>query len=712
MIDGMNIDLDVSVYDGDTSQEHRRLIRSNARLLITNPDMLHMSILPFHRQFERFLSNLRYIVIDETHAYKGAFGCHTALILRRLQRICSHVYGSNPSFIFCTATSANPCEHAMELGNLQALELVQNDGSPCGPKYFILWNPPLYSRQEAFNNKKHKNPVQFDIESRRSSPILELSYLLAEMVQHGLRCIAFCKTRKLSELVLCYTREVLQGTAKDLVSSICVYRAGYSPQERRRIEADIFEGRIRGVAATNALELGIDIGHIDATLHLGFPGSVASLWQQAGRSGRRARPSLAVYVAFNGPLDQYFMKFPQKLFGRPIEHCQVDAQNHKVLEQHIACAALELPLCLEYDEKYFGPGLNCAIIALKKTGYLGDAYGVSSPKLWNYIRPDERPSHAVSIRAVETNKYKVVVKLSSEVLEEIEESKAFFQVYEGAVYMHQGNTYLVNDLDLSVRVAFCQKADLKYYTKTRDYTDIHVVGGELAYQPVKASAYVKTTAQMNACRVTTKWFGFYRIWKASNRIFDKVELTLPAFSYESQAVWICVPQSVKTVLEAEKLPFRPGLHAASHALLNVVPLYIMCNGFDLATECVNPHEKRAFAERILLYDRHPGGIGITAQVQLLFRELLTAALELISSCSCLSSSGCPNCIQALSCGEYNEVLNKDAAVLILKSVIEAETLYFEGRVAEKILLETSVQISSVFHNTCTTDSDTLHPTAI
>ncbi|KAG6530731.1 hypothetical protein ZIOFF_004489 [Zingiber officinale] len=760
MIDGLNIGLNVGIYDGDTSQENRKLIRDDARLLITNPDMLHMSILPFHGQFKRILSNLRYVVIDETHTYKGAFGCHTAFILRRLQRICSHVYGSDPSFIFCTATSANPREHAMcfftnyirkfyvlyqELGNLQTLELVQNDGSPRSPKYFILWNPPLYLEQKAFRGMKNNNPMMPDRKSRRSSPILEVSYLLAEMVQHGLRCIAFCKTRKLCELTLCYTREILNSTANDLVKSICVYRAGYSPQERRRIEADISEGRILGVAATNALEVGIDIGHIDATIHLGFPGTVASLWQQAGRSGRRSRPSLAVYVAFEGPLDQYFMKFPNKLFGRPMELCQVDAHNQKVLEQHIACAAFELPLCLQYDEKYFGSGLNSAIISLRNKGYLcNDAYDVSSPNSWNYIGPDGMPSRAVTIRAVETIKYKVVECLSNEVLEEIEESKAFFQfcrdywlffcvnkvrkdpscidhpnflvlncwifvviwtsgldikfigfynglyvlivlkeeiskeIYDGAVYMHQGDTYLVNYLDLSTKVAFCQRADLKYYTKTRDYTDVHVAGGELAYLPVKASCYVKTTAQTRPCTITTKWFGFYRIWRSNNQIFDKDELSLPEFSFESEAVWICVSQSIKSSLEKQQLPFQPGLHAASHALLNVVPSYIMCNATDLATECVNPHEKRAFAERLLLYDRHPGGIGITKKISL-FRELLTAALELVSTCNCLSSSGCPNCIQALSCSEYNEVLHKDAAILILKSVIQAEMSYFEGR---------------------------------
>ncbi|XP_072971707.1 uncharacterized protein [Typha angustifolia] len=680
----LKIDLNISIYDGDTSKEDRIGIRDNARLLITNPDMLHMSILPHHRQFKRILSNLRYIVTDEAHAYKGAFGCHTALVFRRLRRICSNVYGSDPSFIFCTATSANPREHAMELANLKNLELIQNDGSPCGPKYFLLWNPPLIlkNRSKTLSSKENVETDKSALRTQRSSPIMEIAYLFAEMVQHGLRCIAFCKTRKLCELVLCYTHEILQATAQNLVHTVCVYRAGYISQERRRIEADLFDGKLRGVAATSALELGIDVGHVDVTLHLGFPGSVASLWQQAGRSGRRARPSLAIYVAFEGPLDQYFMKFPQKLFGRAIEHCQVDSNNQKVLEQHVACAAYELPLCLQYDEKYFGPCLNLALMVLKNKGHLcNNPTGSCSTKTWNYIGPEGKPSYSVSLRAIENEKYRVVDRFSNETLEEIEESKAFFQVYEGAVYIHQGVTYLVDDLDLSSKIAFCQKADLKYYTKTRDYTDIHVVGGDLAYPSAKESEcdHIRTTAEVNSCKVTTKWFGFYRIWRASNKIFDRVELALPTYSYDSQAAWTRVPQSVKTAVEMQGLQFRAGLHAASHALLNVVPLYMMCNASDMGTECANPHETRAIPERILLYDRHPGGIGIASQVQRLFGELLAAALEQITTCNCLGATGCPNCVQTLSCGEYNEVLDKGAALLILKGVIESERSYFEGR---------------------------------
>ncbi|THG06423.1 hypothetical protein TEA_000713 [Camellia sinensis var. sinensis] len=742
--------LDIGIYDGDTSQTDRIWLRDNARLLITNPDMLNMSILPFHGQFRRILSNLRFVVIDEAHTYKGAFGCHTALILRRLRRLCFHVYGSDPSFHFCTATSANPREHAMELANLPTMELIQNDGSPSGQKLFVLWNPPLcpktdrrriesefFSRnlcgfaatnaselgidvghidatlhlcfpggiaslweqagrsrrrekpslavyvafegpldqyivkfpQKLFRSSiecchvleqhlvcaavehslsflhdeiyfgpgiknaimalkskgyliadpskdspnriwsyighekmpshnvsiraietekykvivKQKNEVLEEIEESkaffqdimrntsalsRTNPILEVSCLFAEIAQHRLRCIVFCKTRKLCELVLCYMREILQETAPHLV------------QDRRKIESEFFSGNLCGVAATNALELGIDVGHIDVTLHLGFPGSITSLWQQAGRSGRREKPSLAVYVAFEGPLDQYFLKFPQKLFRSSIECCHVDPKNQQVHEQHLVCAAVEHSLSFLHNETYFGPRIKNAVMALKTKGYLiADPSRDSPNRIWSYIGHEKMPSHNVSIRAIETEKYKVIVKQKNEVLEEIEESKAFFQVYDSAVYMHQGKTYLVKELDISSKIALCQLADLKYYTKTYDYTDVHVIGGKIA-------------------------------------------------------VWIRVPQSIKAAVEIKNLSFRAGLHAADHALLNVIPLYIICNSSDLASECVNPHDSRHVPERILLYDQHPGGTGISAQVQPIFTELLTAALELLTSCRC------------------------------------------------------------------------------
>ncbi|XP_014494554.1 uncharacterized protein LOC106756587 isoform X7 [Vigna radiata var. radiata] len=675
MTKGFDNDFNIGIYDGDTSQSERMWLRDNSRLLITNPDMLHISILPHHQQFSRILSNLRFVVIDETHTYKGAFGSHTALILRRLERLCSYVYGSVPSFVFSTATSANPREHSMELANLSTLELFQNDGSPSTRKLFVLWNPAV--RPKSFIKKAQfaMGTDELADESAnfvRSSPIVDASRIFAEMVQHGLRCIAFCRSRKLCELVLSYTREILHETAPHLVDSICAYRGGYIAEERRKIESSFFGGEICGVAATNALELGIDVGEIDATLHLGFPGSIASLWQQAGRGGRRDKPSLAVYVAFGGPLDQYFMRHPNKLFGRPIECCHVDSQNKKILEQHLVCAAHEHPLSVNYDEHYFGPCLESVIISLKAAGYLSSILSSDSSRIWNYIGPEKLPSHAVNIRAIETVRYSVIDQKKYQVLEEIEESKAFFQVYEGAVYMCQGKTYLVEKLDLSNKTAFCKEADLKYYTKTRDYTDIHVIGGNVAYPlKVETNKFPKSNARADICKVTTTWFGFYRIWRGSNQIFDAVDLALPHYSYESQAVWVPVPLSIKEAVVKQAYDFRGGLHAASHAILHVVPLHITCNLSDLAPECPNPHDARFYPERILIYDQHPGGCGISVRVQPYFTKFLEAALELLTCCCCSAEVGCPNCVQSFVCHEYNEVLHKDAAIMIIKGILDA-----------------------------------------
>ncbi|KAH9329444.1 hypothetical protein KI387_001552, partial [Taxus chinensis] len=346
------------------------------------------------------------------------------------------VYGSNPTFIISSATIANPREHAMELANLREVEVVAEDGSPCGSKIFLLWNPPLIENRRVLASQKGKaqkaikmqHPESLNKNAQRASPIMEASFIFAEMVQHGLRCIAFCKTRKLSELVLNYTCEILKETAPHLVNSICVYRAGYTAQDRRKIESDLFGGNLRGVAATNALELGIDVGNLDATLHLGFPGSVTSLWQQAGRAGRREKASLSIYVAFEGPLDQHFMKYPDKLFSRPIEHCQVDASNIQVVKQHLACAALEYPIHVKHDEEYFGSVLHDATFDLIKKGYLSrHPNGVPNDESWHYIGQEKHPSHAVSIRAIDPEKYTIINQSTNEVIEEIEESKAFFE---------------------------------------------------------------------------------------------------------------------------------------------------------------------------------------------------------------------------------------------------------------------------------------------
>eukprot|EP00897_Mesotaenium_endlicherianum_P010153 jgi/Mesen1/9166/ME000591S08489 len=546
-------------------------------------------------------------------------------------------------------------------------------------------------------------PVAPHVQTKRSSPIVETALLLAEMVRHRLRCLAFCSSRKLCELVLNYTREILKETAPELVGTVMAYRAGYSAkaskhahhplassrpspsshalaQDRREIERCLFSGELRGVTATNALELGVDVGSLDATLHLGFPGSVASLWQQAGRAGRREKASLCVYVAWGGPLDQYFMKAPHRLFSRPIEHAQVDAQNLQVLGLHVACAAFESPVQAQQDEFYFGSGLGPAIDELRTSGELGrHPTNGSIDDGWQYIGPEKSPAQRFGLRNIEAEKYTLVDERTQQVIEEVEESKAFYVMYEGAVYMQQGRTYLVKTLDLDQKVGTCIQADLKYYTMPVDMKTIRVLGGSLAYVgKVSAEGYPSTTAQCSPCSVTTHWLGFRRIWRGSNEALDVTDLFLPDVTIPTQAAWIRVPHGIRQEVQDKALHFRAGLHAACHAIINILPLYIMCSSADIATECVNPQDTRYSPERLLLFDSQRGGSGICAQARPMFSELMRAALELISACDCVEPAGCPNCTQCMKCNEYNEVLDKQAAVIILQGVMAAEDAYRNG----------------------------------
>ncbi|KAL3131865.1 hypothetical protein ABBQ38_007575 [Trebouxia sp. C0009 RCD-2024] len=462
-------------------------------------------------------------------------------------------------------------------------------------------------------------------------------------------------------------------------------------QERREIEAALHDGDLWAVAATNALELGVDVGSLDVTLHLGFPGSVASLWQQAGRAGRREQPSTSIYIAFDGPLDQFFMKQPHKLFGRPIECAQVDANNPQLLEQHVCCACAEMPVTQEEDGCYFGPGLSVAMDSLVAQGLVSRHPHTTNVRALFYSGAQDVPAAAISLRAIDPERYAIVNEEDGDVIEEIEESKAFYEVYDGAVYMFQGRTYLCKKLDLGSKVAMVRAADLKYYTKTRDFTDVHVVGGRSAYPArVGNEQYPSTTACCDAAIVTVRWLGFHRIWQGSGEVFDSIDLFLPDVQFGTQAAYIRVPRAARQRVKDAGLPFRDGLHAASHALLNVVPLYMMCNATDMAAECDNPYDTRFRPERLLLYDKHPGGIGIAAQATPLFSVLLEKALQLIENCDCKPASGCPGCVQHTDCGEYNAVLNKFSAIIVLQCTLEAEAQH-----RERLHLQQQMQVVAI-----------------
>ncbi|EKX34656.1 hypothetical protein GUITHDRAFT_80398, partial [Guillardia theta CCMP2712] len=441
----------IAVLDGDTPMKDRASIVREASIVLTNPDMLHVTILPGHKRHVPLLSCLRYIVLDEAHMYHGAFGMHVAMVIRRLRRICSH-YRSSPQFLCCSATIASPASLLSQLTGLPAdsFHVVSEDGSPCGPKRFVLWNPPD------------------ELEPRRVSSIGEVANLFAELVRHGLRTIAFCTTRKLSELVLQYAQEALQAAGQQhLCETVMSYRGGYTPEQRREIEQLLFSDRLRGVAATNALELGVDVGSMDATLHLGFQRSIASLWQQAGRAGRRRKTSLSIYIAWDSPIDQFFLRHPQQLFSLPLEPALLNLANPDILQPHLLCAASELPLKREEDEALFAelPAVyRDNVLQLiekgnRKIGCLqpvlggGGGGGEESAMLeeCNFCGAP-KPSKEVSLRCIDEHRWKILVR-GGRREEEEEKDRSCRSIYEGATYMNNGKTFIIRVLDFEKREA-------------------------------------------------------------------------------------------------------------------------------------------------------------------------------------------------------------------------------------------------------------------
>ena len=818
---------EVGVYDGDTRTDERERIRNECRLVITNPDMLHVGFLPAHKRWARVFKGLKYVVLDEAHVYCGVFGSHVSLVVRRLRRIARELYGVDPRFIVTSATIANPHEHAVALvGDMPTIEdedavrpggftggeetnhsfrgteweIVDEDGSPSGDKTFLMWNPPVReaivskwvkaaqkkaertkprgkaavaARLRAGNGDKtgedpRDNPgaataaamrakaraggahedastaaIVTGIRSKapRSSPIIEVAALLAECVRHDLKCIAFCKTKKLCELVLRYCREILRDTgAGHLTDSVAAYRGGYSAQDRRAVEGALFGGALRGVAATNALELGVDVGYLDCTLHLGFPGTVASLVQQSGRAGRRGKRALGVYVAFDGALDQYFMRDPKRLFKRPIERAAVDPENVKIMRAHAQCAAHEIPLdprvsqgnkpcgAIGVDARvYFGAVLGDVCESLRHERKLTPAFGMSGggsdPRLvWcgGLVSDASRgPANGVSIRTIEEERYRIVDEASGAVIEEVEASKAFWEVYPGAVYLNQARTYLCKSLNVGSRTAVVRLADVKYFTGTVDMTTVTLVqhGAQTHAYPHRPgpthrpAQFDGTTAQCAECEIRVAFSAYHKIWQGTGQVFDTVGLSLPDVVYRTRAAWIRVPDAARRECDNLGLDFRAGVHAATHAVINALPLFLMVNQSDCGAECDDPQRKHYKPTRVLIFDRQPGGVGIAERAAPMFPKLLRAAVELIEECrdcrgedeaegggdgngdgnpttsASLSMpagdrSGCPGCVHYLACDVYNVALDRAAALVVLRSIMDAEETTFGAHQCE------------------------------
>ncbi|MCX8125854.1 MAG: DEAD/DEAH box helicase, partial [Dehalococcoidia bacterium] len=483
------------IFDGDTPTDERTEIKRRCRVVLTNPDMLHVGILPNHPGWSRILRRLRFVVCDETHVYRGVFGSHVGNIIRRLHRICRY-YGSSPQFILCSATIANPKEHAERLVNLP-FEVVSEDGAPHGPRKFVFWNPPVID----------------SVRTTRRSPNSEATSISTYLIKHNIRTLVFTRTRKLAELISRYIRERLPNGLSETVSP---YRAGYTAEDRRRIEQALFHGKLRGVVSTTALELGIDIGDLAATVLTGYPGSISSTWQQAGRSGRDLREALSFLIAANDPLDQYLMRHPDFFFASNFEHALTNPENPQILKSHLLCAAWERPLNSS-DRQLFGDAFDSAIHALETEGKLR-----RREDRWYLATSVTYPAQDINIRSSNQDYYALIdTSQGYRLLETIPASIAFSQIHTGAVYFHQGESYIVTTLDIETKTALVRPVNVPYYTVATELTDIAIL------RPIEERTVSGTRTYFGEVEVTTLVTGFKKKRQYSEEVIEEQPLDLP-----------------------------------------------------------------------------------------------------------------------------------------------------------------------------------------
>ncbi|RJQ46133.1 MAG: DEAD/DEAH box helicase [Gaiellales bacterium] len=632
------------VYDGDTPTDQRPAIRRRANIILTNPDMLHLGILPHRDTWEDFFFNLEYVVVDEAHTYRGVFGSHMANVLRRLRRVC-RVYGSEPVFLLTTATIANPGELAESLTGLE-FELVERDGSPRGERQIVFWNPPFIDEALGI----------------RRSVFTEAAVLFADLVAQKTRTMAFARTRKGTELIYKYARERLEELRPELAGAVSPYRGGYTPAQRREIERSLFEGELYGVIATSALELGIDVGGIDAVISAAFPGTVASLRQQWGRAGREGSRSLAVFMAGQDALDQFFAAHPEELLERDVEEAIVDFQNEYIFAGHLGAAAYEAPLGPE-DEELFGPSMMLNIESLKYEGKLRESNG-----RFIWAQPGF-PAAGLNLRSTSADSFTIVIEDTGDVLGEVEAERAFVFIHPGAIYMHLGETYQVRRLDLEGRVALVRPVLADYYTQPKKETSIEIMD----------RVFLRTAAGVGLSfgRViaTEHVVAYQKKSLSENQVLEIVELDLPEQEFRTEGIWFPVGDEVLAGIEPPEV--LGGLHALEHGLIALLPLFAMCDRWDIGGLSTEMHWQVG-GPAIFIYDGHPGGIGITRRGFDRFEDVAARAGRMISSCRC--ESGCPSCIQSPKCGNLNEPLSKAAAALMLERMTGG---FHEGQAAKR-----------------------------
>jgi DEAD/DEAH box helicase domain-containing protein len=615
------------IYDGDTPSEARWRIRRWANVVLTNPDMLHVGMLPHHDRWADVLHNLRYVIVDEAHVYRGVFGSHVGNVLRRLRRL-ARVYGAEPQFLFATATIANPAELAHALAGVEAT-VVQDDAAPRAERTILLWNPPLLDPELG----------------QRASALGEAARLMADLVKRGQRTICFAKSRKAAELIHRFTVErVDPETARRLAP----YRAGYTPAQRREIERRLVEGELLGVSATDALELGIDIGLLDAAISVGFPGTVASMRQQWGRAGRRGH-GLAALVASEDALDQYFMREPETLLSRTVEAARSDHANPRVLDGHVLSAAYEAPLD-DADRATLGDE------ALERAALLPELK--HTPAGWVWAGRDY-PAGRIPLRSASADSFGVVDATTGETLGLVERERAYSTVHEGAVYLHMGERYLVQELDHEARAAVVAPFAGDWYTQAKKETTTAIE------EPYRSERRLGLELSFGRVSVTEQVVGYQKKSIRDQATLELVALDLPETNFETEAVWFLPERSQLEGLEEMPL-LLSSLHAAEHSMIALLPLWAMCDRWDIGGLSTNLHFQTG-RPTVFVYDGHPGGVGIAERGFEAFEGWVGDTQRLLAGCPC--ESGCPSCVQSPKCGNLNEFLDKTGALTLLRRML-------------------------------------------
>ena len=619
-------------YDGDTPGDARAWARKNANVVLTNPEMLHMGILPSHKRWATFLMRLQYVVVDELHTLRGIFGSHVAHVLRRLRRLCEH-YGSDPTFFFASATIGNPGELASALCGLDVRQ-IDDDASPRAERVLACWQRPLLDAHSG----------------ARGSANVETAELLTRFVRSNHQTLAFTRSRRGAEVVAQYARRRLAGVAPELVDRVGAYRAGYLPEERRALELELSSGRLLGIAATNALELGIDIGGLDAVVLNGFPGTLASMWQQAGRAGRTGRRSAAILVAGDDQLDQWYAAHPTELTKRAPEHAVVNPQNPFIVRAQVACAAQELPLSPE-DERWFGAGLDDAVRDLVHADLLTPRAGRM------YWSGGQSPARGVGLRSGSSIEYRLLDLRDERTIGTVDDARVFAVAHPGAVYLHQGRQYRVERLDTTEHIALLEPCDdADEYTQARTTTDITIVS-EDAFAPL-GDAIV----HLGSVEVRNQVVAYQRKQISTNQVVEVRELDLPERSLVTRACWYTAPPEVLEAAGIDATSLVGAVHAAEHGLIGMLPLFTICDRWDVGGVSMALHPQ-TMQPTIFVYDGYPGGAGIAELAFDAAARHARATLELITACPC--EDGCPSCVQSPKCGNWNEYLDKRAAVALL-----------------------------------------------